>query len=207
MAGRLKDIEWIGSIFLLALMLYYFIGAAFLEHSRIYIAPRSFIPLINHFQFFFSGILFYKMRTDGRKVYRHFLLLICLGFSLFLFDKTGRAHFFIGILPYTCMMILYFSVFYLFIVGKLKVLNIPVFTGLGAISYCMYLFHQETGRILFAYLTAVKKVPVIACICLLLILVLLVSFLITYYIERPCIALIRSKWMRKRMSTGLVETA
>jgi peptidoglycan/LPS O-acetylase OafA/YrhL len=207
MAGKLKDIEWIGSIFLSALILYYFIAAAFLENSWIYIAPRSFTPIINHFQFFFAGILFYKLRTDGMKVYRHFLLLICLLFSLFLFDKAGRAHFFIGILPYTFMMILYFSVFYLFILGKLKFLNIPVFTGLGAISYCMYLSHQEIGKILFAYLTGVKKVPVVASLFLLLVLVLLGSLLITYYIERPCIALIRSKWKRKRMSTGLVEAA
>jgi peptidoglycan/LPS O-acetylase OafA/YrhL len=207
MAGRLKDIEWISLIFLTVLILYYFIASAFFENSRIYIAPRSFIPFINHFQLFFSGILFYKLRTDGMKVYRHFLLLICLLFSLFLFDKSGRSHFFIGILPYTFMMILYFSAFYLFILGKLKFLNIPVFTGLGAVSYCMYLFHQEIGRILFAYLTSVKKVPVVASLFLLLILVLLISFLITYYIERPCIALIRSKWMKKRISTGQVEAA
>src|ERR1700722_3433195 len=67
MAGKLKDIERIGSIFLSALILYYFIAAAFFENSWIYIAPRSFTPIINHFQFFFAGILFYKLKTDGMK--------------------------------------------------------------------------------------------------------------------------------------------
>jgi peptidoglycan/LPS O-acetylase OafA/YrhL len=203
--GRLKDIEWISLSFMAVLIVYYFLASRFFANSRIYITPRSFFPVIGHFQLFFSGILFYKMKKDGIKTYRHLLLLLCFLFTLFLFDKSGRAHFFIGILPYTAMMILYFSVFYLFVLGRLKFLNIPFLAWLGAISYSMYLFHQEIGRILFGFLTGEKKVPVLITLFLLLILVLLVSSLVTYFIERPCIAWIRNKGRKKRTLIGLAE--
>jgi peptidoglycan/LPS O-acetylase OafA/YrhL len=196
MAGKLEYIERIGAAVLAVIAVYYVFAATFFESSIVYIVPRSYLPLISHFQLFLAGITFYKMKTAGVTLYRQIVLLVCALFTFYLYDKSGRSHFFIGLVPYAVMVAIYFVVFYFLIFDKLKFLNVKVLTFLGGISYCIYLIHQEAGRVLYAYLTSVHALNSYVAIGLIFILILLVSVFVTYLIEKPAISYIRNKFLK-----------
>jgi peptidoglycan/LPS O-acetylase OafA/YrhL len=181
----LDKIELIGSIILLLIMIYYIIAYLFFYESKIYILPRSILPLISHFNLFFAGIVFYNMKQKGRNFIRFTILILCLLCSFYLFDKSGRAHFAINIKTYIIMLVLYFTLFYLFVLGKLKFLNIRILLFLGNISYALYLIHQEIGKILFQYLVQGNYLGRIPAIIFIVFLVIFISSVVTYFIEKP----------------------
>jgi peptidoglycan/LPS O-acetylase OafA/YrhL len=194
MANKIDRIVVIGSLVLGMILIYYIIASFFFSESKIYVVPRSILPLISHFQLFLSGILFYKMREGGERKWQYHLLIgICFLISIFLFDKSGRSHFFIGRGSYGIAILVYLSCFYLFVNDKLQFLRGRVFSWLGAISYCLYLIHQETGKILYLHLKDSVKLPPSVLLLLLFLLMIILSSLVTYLIERPLIRFIRRK--------------
>ncbi|HEY4290084.1 MAG TPA: acyltransferase [Puia sp.] len=197
--GGLYRVEVIGSIILMGFVIYYLVAFSYFYDGKIYIIPRSLFPIISHFQLFFTGIVFYKMRTVGVKWYRHLIIAACFLINLFLFNKAGKSHFFIGIGTYLWITGLYLSLFYLFTYDRLKFLRIRILTYLGSISYGLYLFHQEIGKVLFAYLNRASKADPIYIVISLFFLSLFIASIVTYKIERPIISSIRNS-VRQRLA-------
>jgi peptidoglycan/LPS O-acetylase OafA/YrhL len=201
--GKLKDIERICTLLLSVIFVYYVISSRFFPDSIIYILPKTIFPIISHLPLFFSGILFYNMKTDGMKLYRHLLVLLCFVFNLFLFNKSGRSHFFIGLDTYTLVIGLYFGLFYLFVFGKLRFLNLKPLLFLGNISYGLYLIHQEAGKILYQYIIANKWLNPFPAISLLFFLMILIASFVTYCIEKPVKKLKKYLYRESEPAIGL----
>ncbi|HVZ97123.1 MAG TPA: acyltransferase [Chitinophagaceae bacterium] len=185
LCGWLKQIERTGSIILTLIILYYLMASFFFENSVVYITPRSLFPVISHFQLFFAGILFYNISMQGATWRRHSLLLACLLWTMFLFDKSGRAHFFIGLTTYGIMIGLYFFIFYLFALKKLGFLNFKLLLFLGNISYGLYLIHQEAGKILYGYILDSHLLQPALARVLLFFLMIAIATAVTYSVEKP----------------------
>ena len=202
MAGWLQKIEFTGAILLFLIFSFHWIGIYFFSGAKIYNSPRVFFPLLDHFHLFFSGILFYKLKNAGKNKYScHILIGICFFISLFLCDKTGRAHFFINRTSYTISIIFYFLAFYLFVFDKLSFLKGSIFSWLGTISYCLYLVHQHVGKILFPYLLNALGISRILAVSILFLGMILLAAVVTYTIEKPAIRFIRAKLLAGKKPT------
>lgn len=83
------------------------------------------------------------------------------------------------------------GVFVLFTYGKLSWLANPVFIWLGAISYTLYLVHQNIGYLILNQLKGLGS-PV--AIILTTILVLILSHLVNTFLEKPF-----SRWFKAKL--------
>jgi peptidoglycan/LPS O-acetylase OafA/YrhL len=101
------------------------------------------VPLLYHFPLFFAGILFYGKYT-GSLHNRIFFVGIAIAFlaQMALFPHTWRACKHMSQTEYLVVLTLFFSVFFLFVSGKLERIANPVTLFFGKISYPLYLTHQ-----------------------------------------------------------------
>lgn len=145
------------------------------------------LQLLQFFPLFFSGMLFYKIiKKESNDLYCYILILVCLLCQILLFNYSGRSRGYITIEEYSIMMVLYFSLFTLFVNGKLKFIVNNVSLFLGKISYALYLIHHTISTA-FIIPTLVNKLHVnfwLALIAAFSISVTLAT-LITFFIEIP----------------------
>jgi peptidoglycan/LPS O-acetylase OafA/YrhL len=139
--------------------------------------------LLNYGHLFFAGILFYKLKTQGNVWYRHAGLALCLVVQYML--RTDIIH--------SIIVGVFFLIFYLFVLGKLKwAVNKPM-VYLGTISYSGYLTHQYIGYIIIRYLYTLHANAylrfIVPALC-----AILIATAITYGLERPAIFYIRQKY-------------
>ena len=95
------------------------------------------------------------------------------------------------------MISLYILMFYLFVYGKLKFLDNRILSFFGSISYCLYLVHQEAGKQVYAFLTNNVGLKSSSSVILLILMMIGISALVTYGIEKPSIRFIRRKLLKK----------
>jgi peptidoglycan/LPS O-acetylase OafA/YrhL len=195
--NQLHRIENICYILLVPILFY----STFLQNfsPNIYKEVKYLIPLINHFPLFFSGILFYKIKFDSPKISRHFGLILCFILQILLFDDGGLSRLFIPIYAYIGVLLIYFGAFYFFAYNLLNFIVNKVTVYLGAISYSLYLIHQFLGcDIIIPFFKNHMHLNVwIVILFIALPTVLLLASIITFYIEKPSIKYIRSKFGRK----------
>lgn len=199
-SNNLKNIIIISSVIVVILILFYYFFSTYMLGSKLYIFPRSMLPVIAHFPLFFAGILFYKLKFDKKKWMYHILVGCCFLFSLYLFDKGGRSHFFINNFVYSLVLFIYFLIFYLFIYDKLRFLKINFLIFLGSISYCLYLIHDRAGLLIYKYFTLHLSVKSLPAVIMLIVIMVSVAALVTYKIERPVIKFIRSRYTSRQSS-------
>jgi peptidoglycan/LPS O-acetylase OafA/YrhL len=191
MTGKLKQIELWGIIFVLLIQLYELIARNYLPNSKFYIIPRSYFPIISHFQMFLAGIIFFKIRKFSNRWQQHFLILICFGASIMLYPDSGKAHFFISQGLYSLMLLAYFSTFYLFAFHKLQWIAVRPLLFFGTISYCLYLIHDKAGYLIFSFLKSHSQLNLLLLTVVVFGLMVGIAALVTYYIEIPAITFIR----------------
>jgi peptidoglycan/LPS O-acetylase OafA/YrhL len=101
------------------------------------------IPILQFWPLFFMGILFYKVITKNINRTQHYgMIILCLLSQIILFDYSGRSRHFISFWEYAFMLIFYFSIFTMFVNGKLKFIITKPSLFLGKISFALYLIHQ-----------------------------------------------------------------
>ena len=153
------------------------------------------IPLLQFWPLFFSGILFYKIITKTIDRKKHYaMIILCLCSQILLFDYAGRSHAFISFWEYACMIIVYFSLFILFVNGKLQfIINKPSLF-LGKISFALYLNHQLLSiRVIIPFLTEKLNINFWVSSLVALICSIAVATFITYLIEIPYSKKMKSK--------------
>jgi peptidoglycan/LPS O-acetylase OafA/YrhL len=197
MSKKLKQIELLGFILVILIQVYEIFTRSNFSDSKIYIIPRSYFPIISHFQLFFAGIIFYKIRTSKANWQRHLMIFICFASSILLYSDSGKSHFFISRELYTAMLLIYFSVFYLFAYRKLQILAVRPLLFLGAISYCLYLIHDKAGYLLFSFLKSRIHIDLLLITLMVIVVMIGISALVTYYIEIPVIKYIRKNFRPK----------
>ncbi|MCB0529229.1 MAG: acyltransferase [Lewinellaceae bacterium] len=154
---------------------------------------RGAYQFINHLPLFFSGILFYKIKFQGRNPALLLLVVLCYTSQIVMFYDGGKAMLYITRGEYFPFLTAYFIIFTLYAFNvKLPIVN--RFTiYLGTISYSLYLVHQHIGAVViiplmmkYAHLSFWQSALFVALPA-----VFLLATAITYLIEKPAMQYIR----------------
>lgn len=138
--NKIKNLEWYGfALVILQALVHTWLSVS---SPGVYDSIRSGFPLINHFQLFWAGILYYKIYTEGYKPLRVVGIVVAYLLTLFLFEKTGRSNLFLSQAEYITVITIYFGVFFLFVSQRLEWINNRVTLFLGTISYSLYVIHH-----------------------------------------------------------------
>lgn len=177
---KLKSIEIIGLVFLTLIVLY----DLFLEN----LFPLNlYFILFNHFPLFFSGIIFYKIKTEGGQIYRYVLLILCFCTTCMLFNNGGRSMYYISFFNYFLMTCIYFIVFLFLTFNRLGFLLIKPLLFMGRISYSFYLIHQYlSSKIIIPKLQQLFSINFSIGLFVAFSVNIFLAYLITKYIEEPC---------------------
>jgi len=136
--------------------------------------------------FLLSGILFYKVKFNNGNLIDHLLIMFCLFTAIWVNQMPGNIY------AYPCL----FGLFYLFIYGKLKVLNWSPLLFLGYISYPLYLLHQNIG---YAMISSFKFYIPNEFIVILLTLSIMFFFawIVKKYLEKPIVNYLNARFLSK----------
>ncbi|MEI2356051.1 acyltransferase family protein [Mesobacillus zeae] len=139
-----------------------------------------FYSIADYAHLFIAGIMFYLLKTENQLKY-HLLIGLCLIYEFALNDSKASL-----------FVTMFFGVFYLLINGKLSLLNNKILTFLGAISYSLYLIHQNIGYIIINFMENNGLTNEVYLIIPLLISISLAT-LLTYSIEKPSLKYFKNK--------------
>lgn len=140
----------------------------------------SYYAIADYSYLFVAGIMFYLIREKS-EVKHYIILLSCLVYC-FAFNGLWDS----------IIITLFFITFYCAISGKLGFLNVAPLRFLGAISYSLYLVHQNIGYIVIDSIEKMGLVHEVYLIIPLLVSILIATGL-TYYIEKPTISFLNTK--------------
>lgn len=147
--------------------------------------------LVDHIAFFAVGIAAYRVRMGVRRWRDQAPLLVTGLVVVAMIDGSEMALVYCGTA----------AIFAALIAGLTGFLNAPVLVWLGALSYPLYLVHQNIGYAFIAALEA-AGVPPLAATLAALALALGLSQLIHDLIETPSLRTLRSYWKGRRERTA-----
>ncbi|MEZ4900802.1 MAG: acyltransferase [Spirosomataceae bacterium] len=192
---KIDHLEWYG----LGLVIVQIITHSWLRLSFpfIYTTIQEVFPLINHFQLFWAGIVFYQIHQQGYNKSRVAAIVLAYIVTLYLYDKTGRSHLFVTPLTYFITSTVYFLLFFLFVSQRLEWINNRITIFLGAISYSLYVIHHYFMVGVITILQDQFKWSYSLAAFIALISAILLASLITYFIEKPSLKYLR-KWYNSK---------
>ncbi len=167
------------------------------QFSHIYLVDKFLggFSFLRYSPLFFSGIIFYKLYSYKKNIpFYYSLLVICLCSQILLFDHLDKS-WLINQNTYALMLVIYFTLFILFINNKLSFIVSKPTLFVGKISYALYLVHQFLCvHILLPFLIDTLQLNFwIACLITLPVVILLATA-ITYFIEIPM-----GKWLKQTL--------
>ena len=164
------------------------------------------VPLLPFMPLFFAGIIFYKIYEYKDKLtIRYAMLLLCLICQVFLFHYGGRSRYYASHIEYAVMVTIYFTLFTLFVNGKLKLIVNKGTLFLGKISFSLYLIHQfiAVGVLIPALTKGLHLNFWVASYLIVLPVVIVLAYLINHYIEIPASKRMREKLKSAAFNKGL----
>ncbi|KAA3436684.1 acyltransferase family protein [Rufibacter hautae] len=196
-----RYVEWGGALILGYLLItsMFPLGSFTLTHE----ATVNGFPLLIVWPSFYAGIIFNKIKYDQPSAWRWILIGLCLLTSILSISNSHTIH---GVVNYLSpaenvgMTVLYFLVFYLAINSYVPFFINKASLFLAQISYCLYLVHNEIGRLFVQ--PKLKLLPVFWQILLMTGCVLVVAYVLSYFIEKPLLKKLHIKlFVANREST------
>ena len=180
-----KKLKMVLGISIIGLLLAYFTSLSdvyFLKYLKI-------IFLLPYIGYFIGGIGFYLLNKNNYLVKFHFLIISSLLINLLLSYNLHN-----DIIELIILILLYITM-YLFVYGKLSFIIHKPLLFLGQISYPLYLIHENVGVGIIYWLKKVSNFQLFF-LPITLIFVILISYLISTFIERPALRFIRNKMLK-----------
>ena len=162
------------------------------DHHGIHMSPliRSAL-LLDHGHFFFTGVLFHRIREQGGTLTRWGLIAVCIVAAWFIRDVPHALSLVVAALAFTA-----------FIKGKLGWIAMPPLLFLGDISYPLYLVHQNIGYVMIDRLIKAGHDQAVWLWVPAIVSVLLAS-VIHLAVEKPARDFLRSWWKRSGLRARL----
>lgn len=189
--GLLPNIESIAALWLAAMLVAYGLET----YASVGLAPMlKKSLLLEYANLFIAGIMFYKLH-EGVKATRPALILLAALFVEYVIHGARPA--------VVCGF--FFALFYLAIDGPPRIRNVLTLKPLlylGAVSYCLYLLHQNVGYVMLRNLYAMQIPPPVV-IPIVVAASIVLAGLLSRWIERPAMRAIRTAWhVRRNASLG-----
>lgn len=143
----------------------------------------------NHISLFLSGVIFYYIYKNKSKLIDLISLLALLSVSI-KYATSEAAGLIAGYkynfsqITIAIYIISFYAIFYLISQNKLNFKNTKFIGILGAITYPVYLIHQEVGRLFFKF-TEINQYSSKISLLVMVSFVLTISYLINKYYEKP----------------------
>jgi peptidoglycan/LPS O-acetylase OafA/YrhL len=153
------------------------------------------VTIVRFIPFFAAGILMYRIHHRRDPLWQNVLLL----------GGCGAAAWCVWSWELAAVMAVCCSVFGLFVAGKLRFLSSQPFLFFGAISYSLYLLHQNIGYIVISWLEHEGAHFALAIGATIAIMVVL-AWLMAKFVERPALHFIRKSYKHWR-DRGNLHTA
>ena len=131
--------------------------------------------------FFISGIMFYFIYKKENSIKEHFIILLSSGV------------YFIGNLSYEIIIVLVivYTLFYLFVFEKLNWIALPSLLFIGKISYPLYLVHQYIGYSVINILVNLNFTNQAILIITPLTVSIVLAWFLMEFLEKPLINIIK----------------
>ena len=131
---------------------------------------------------FMIGISIYNIYIGKKEIYFHVLIVCNLVTSIFLYPTANSGY---SIMILSIAFTSFVGLFYLFVYGKLKFLqNSKVLIFIGAVSYPLYLLHENIGLIIINYFDTRFDLRNIS-IALAITISIILAYLVTFHLEPP----------------------
>lgn len=187
--GLLRRVElWVG----IWLALIFAVQLA--VHSGINFSPMVRTTLLlEHGHFFFAGVLFYRMKSEGFSPVRWGLLLACIAAAAYVRD-----------LAHALSLVVASLLFIAFITGHLRWVALKPLLFLGEISYPLYLLHQHIG---YTLIFRLQKAGFTAGAWLLVptVVSVLLATVVNVLVEKPAREKLRTLWKSSALRSRLVR--
>lgn len=169
----------------LAIRLAYLVAPIFFNFELPHIVGK--LAIQAHIPYFALGIVFYRAKQLG--AFNSRLILLCAASLLLIYVGSSFL---------TFVMAGFFSfVFRLFVHNGLSLLRWPPFGLLGTLSYSLYLLHENIGWAIIYRFEGMGWSANVS-IALAITVSLTLSALVTYFIEKPAMTSIRSRYRARR---------
>jgi len=157
----------------------------------------GYLPIVCQLPLFLAGISFYKIHSSNESKLKNILYLAILFILqlILLHKQYSDNSSFLTYNEHIVTLIIFYALFSLFVLNKLKFLVNKVTLFFGKISFALYLIHQFISYY-FIIPYAIDNLGVnfwVACFCISLPIVVGLSTLITFYIEIPLSRMIKRK--------------
>jgi peptidoglycan/LPS O-acetylase OafA/YrhL len=180
--GQLKRIHWIIAGWLSLAVLN---GLATRRGWHLPYLLRELL-ILRHIPFFALGVLFFRLRSQPQERRLNLAMIaLCL-----LAIGVAERPLFLLVATACC------AIFTLFVLGRLRFLNLRFFVFLGGISYSLYLIHQAIGFSLIYRLEHAGVSSAAACLLAAGASIGL-AVLLSHAVEKPAMRWIRSAWRRR----------
>lgn len=190
---KIRYLEFISVGLLLPTFIFGYYLTHFASHDLLWAVYRRGAIFI-FFPLFTSGIIFYKLKTEGHKWWRYLFLVLCI-LTQYNFHHIDARLQFMNYNEYAVVLVMMHIVFWLACTGKLGFIVNKLTIFLGDVSYPLYLLHQFISvNILMPFL--MKFIGFKYAVLVDIGLVVFLAFLINNYLSVPAERYIRNKWIR-----------
>lgn len=139
--------------------------------------------IVKYIPFFAIGMTAYRVWIGQRRISEQGLVLLAGLAATWWVDGSEFAVVYIAVAAITCLLA----------IGKLRWASHPILLWLGAISYPLYLLHQNIGYAVMIHI-APFGVPPLAAVVLAILLSFALAYVVHRFVERPSLKLIRNWW-------------
>lgn len=192
---KMEKIEWIVAGCLAALSALGIVTRFFPISAGAFKNLYTYATIVLMLPTLLAGMCFYRLMYKGRTIYRYLLIAGCLLTSLCIQHLDPRTAL-IGGFRFFAMHALYYSIFFLFVHGRLGFIVNRVTLFLGKISYPLYLLHMGMG-LLIVIPNLNLYMPIWPAILLTIGIMMVTAFLVHILVEKPVQAFLKKKWLTK----------